>query len=172
MAIWDFIEKQFKVTENKKLGTLESKLRENFPNETEDKLSEIACLSGLLARVAFVDLNIEEAEKKRISFSLEKWIQLTPEIANKITHITCQEIEKLAGTENHLYTRFLKDNLPTNKRYQILEMLFSVAASDGNADNAESEEIRIISKGLGLEHHHFIAARASVKDFLGSLKGN
>ena len=51
-------------------------------------------------------------------------------------------------------------------------MLFSVAASDGNADNLESEEIRTISKGLGLEHKHFVAARMSVKEYLGSLKNN
>ena len=170
MTFWKFIEKNFNEAKTKPLGSLESKLRQEFPDHDDIKLAEIACISGLLARVAFVDLNIEESEKINIQHSLKKWLSVDDDFAVKLTKITCSETESLAGTENHSYTQFLKENLTETKRYHILEMLFSVAASDGNADNAESEEIRIITKGLGLEHKHFVSARVSVKDFLGSLK--
>ena len=172
MAFWKFIEKNLNQSKIKPLGSLETKLKESFPELEDEKLAEIACISGLLARVAFVDLNIEDNEKENIKKSLTKWLIVNEEFADKITNITCSETEALAGTENHQYTQFLKSNLDEKKRYQILEMLFSVAASDGNADNAESEEIRIITKGLGLEHKHFVSARITVKEFLGSLKAN
>lgn len=172
MTFWKFIEKSFNQSSNKSLGTLESKLKHEFPEFEELKLAEIACISGLLARVAFVDLNIEQSERINIKKSLMKWLSVSEDLANKLTEITCSETETLAGTENHCYTQFLKENLPESKRYQILEMLFSVAASDGTADNSESEEIRIITKGLGLEHKHFVSARVSVKEFLGSLKSH
>jgi len=123
-----------------------------------------------MARVAYVDMNIEDSERRNIQISLQKWLNIDGDFAEKLTTITCTQTELLAGTEDHQYTRFLKENLSESKRYQILELLFSVAASDGIADNAESEEIRIITKGLGLEHKHFVSARVSVKEFLGSLK--
>ena len=169
MTFWKFIEKNFNDTKIKPLGSLESKLREEFPGQDGKKLAEIACISGLLARVAFVDLNIEESEKINIQSSLKKWLDAEDDFAQKLTNITCTETEALAGTENHIYTDFSKQNLSESKKgIKFLEMLFSVAASDGNADNAESEEIRIITKGLGLEHKHFVSARVSVKEFLGS----
>ena len=123
-----------------------------------------------MARVAFVDLNIDENEQESIKNALIKWLALDQQLAEKVTSLTIQETKELAGRENHRYTQPLKENLSTDDRYKVLELLFSVAASDGNADNLESEEIRTISQGLGLEHQHFISARASVKDFLGSLK--
>ena len=172
MNFWKFIEKNVNNRPNTSSGSLEKKLRAEFPSIEENKLAEITCIAGLLGRVAFVDLNIEESEKKNICEGLKKWLEIDEELAQKITKVTCTEIELLAGTENHQYTGYLKDNLEISKRYKVLEMLFSVAASDGNADNLESEEIRTISKGLGLEHKHFVAARMSVKEYLGSLKNN
>ena len=154
-------------------GSLERKLKAKFPSIGENMLAEIACMAGLLGRVAFVDLNIDDSEKKEyFTKPSEKWLEIDESLSQKITKVTCDEIELLAGTENHQYTQYLKDNLDTTKRYKILEMLFSVAASDGNADNLESEEIRVISKGLGLEHKHFVAARIGVKEYLGSLKAD
>ena len=43
-------------------------------------------------------------------------------------------------------------------------------AADENIENHENEEIRNIQKGLLLEHHHFVAARAQVIKYLVSLK--
>ena len=72
--------------------------------------------------------------------------------------------------EDHKYTDPLNDMLTNEQRYKVLEGLFALAASDGNAEQLESEEIRIISKGLLLEHKHFISARATVLNSLGALK--
>ena len=55
------------------------------------------------------------------------------------------------------------------ERYSLLKALFSIAASDGQVEEKESEEIRIISKGLRLQHQDFISARASVLDKIKSL---
>ena len=170
MTFWKFIEKNLSTAKIKPIETLESKMKQEFPNLDEQKLAEIVCISGLMARVAYVDMNIEDSERRNIQISLQKWLNIDGDFAEKLTTITCTQTELLAGTEDHQYTRFLKENLSESKRYQILELLFSVAASDGIADNAESEEIRIITKGLGLEHKHFVSARVSVKEFLGSLK--
>ena len=170
MTFWEFFSKSAANNDFRHLGSIEKRLKDEFSTEPEEYLAELACLSGLLARVAFVDLNIDQYERSKIQQSITKWLNLDQHIAKKITNLVCEETENLAGTENHLYANYLRDQLSESKRYAILEMLFAVAASDGNADNHESEEIRTITKGLGLEHKHFISARASVKEFLGSLK--
>jgi len=174
MSFWDMFTSKNTTNSSssntKNIGQLEKKIRSTFNNLEDSELVKMTCLSGLMARVAYVDLNIDNDEKESIKNALIKWLDLDLLLAEKVTDLTIQETQELAGTENHRYTRPLKECLTTDDRYKVLELLFNVAASDGNADNLESEEIRIISKGLGLEHQHFISARATVKDFLGSLK--
>ena len=104
MTFWKFIEKNLNQTKTKPIGSLESKLKAEFSQEEDTKLAEIACISGLLARVAFVDLNIDESEKTNIQQSLKKWLSVSDDFAQKLTKITCTEIQALAGTENHQYT--------------------------------------------------------------------
>ena len=172
MTFWDFFGKSERDNNFRHLSAIEKRLSAEFPDLSEKKLAEIASVAGLLARVAYVDLNIEDSEKLNIQQSIEKWFNSDQSYAKKITDLTCEETKTLAGTENHLYANYLRDCLTKDQRYSVLLMLFSVAASDGEADNLESEEIRVITKGLGLEHQHFISARASVKEYLVSLKND
>jgi len=47
------------------------------------------------------------------------------------------------------------------KRKYFIDILFDVARSDGEASYEETEEIRLISKGLKLDHGQFIIAKTS-----------
>ena len=118
-----------------------------------------------------MDLDISTQESSTIVSILEEDLGIDTDSARKITEISIEQTKLLSGIENHRYTEPLCEILDINARYQVLKSLFHVAASDGNADNAECEEIRIITKGLKLEQKHYAAARASVKEYLGSLKG-
>jgi uncharacterized tellurite resistance protein B-like protein len=151
-------------------GTLEKIIRENFPESKDKQIIEFTCLSGLLCRVAFVDLNISTDEVSSIKEILKQELKINALDADKITEISITQTKVLSGIENHRYTEPLCQYLDKMERFKILKLLFLVAASDGNADNAECEEIRVISKGLKLEQQHYAAARASVKEYLGSLK--
>jgi uncharacterized tellurite resistance protein B-like protein len=84
--------------------------------------------------------------------------------------IALVDVKALCGIENHMYTGPLSTLLSNNQRYALLKSLFKIAASDGKAEQVESEEIRLICKGLLLEQKHFIAARATVADSLDALK--
>ena len=117
-----------------------------------------------------MDLNISTDETGSIKNILKTELEINDTDAEKITNISIQQTKVLSGIENHRYTEPLCQIMEKTDRFKILKLLFLVAASDGNADNAECEEIRVISKGLKLEQQHYAAARASVKDFLGSLK--
>lgn len=149
---------------------LHEKIAAQFSDKSEDFQVKAACLSGLMARIAFADLKIEETERSSIEASLTKWMELSSDEASKLTSLCLDEVKELAGVENHLYCLPLRESLTENERYQILVTLFHVAAADGNVENMEGEEIRNICKGLLLEHKHFISARSTVLEFLGTLK--
>ncbi len=171
MSLWKLFTEGLSTKSGQEFSSrLHEKIAKQFPDKDEDFQVKAACLSGLMARIAFADLKIEETEKSVITESLTKWMELSQEDATTMATLCLDEVKDLAGVENHLYCLPLRESLPENERYQILVTLFHVAASDGNVENMESEEIRNICKGLLLEHKHFISARSTVLEFLGSLK--
>jgi len=155
---------------NNTVNRLHGKLQELLPKADDSQLIEMACMSGLMARIAYADLHVHEGEVISIEKSLTKWTDLDTIQASSIARVAIEEIKDLAGQENHLYTRPLNDLWDSNRRYKFLEALFAVAAGDGEVEITESHEIKNICKGLLLEQKHFLSARTTVLDQLKSLK--
>jgi uncharacterized tellurite resistance protein B-like protein len=170
MAFWDIFKSNSNTDESSNLGRLHQKIQELLPETEEQKHILVACSAGLLARVAYTDMEIHENEVKDIKSSLEQWTDLSTDEAAAVTSLAISEIKDLAGLENHKYCRPLNDILSTEQKYGFLKSLFAIAASDGNVDNNEAEEIRVIATGLLLEHKHFVSAKATILDKLGALK--
>jgi len=169
MSIWEHFFAKTSLTPDFS-SQLHEKLFKRLPSHSEDNILIITCMAGLLARVAFIDFDFDERERKVMLESLEKIDDVTIEEANVIVDIAIEEIKSLSGLENHLYCYPISENLSLEKRYGIIQALFNLAASDDGVSEKESEEIRQINNGLLLEHKHFIAARAMVLDKLDSLK--
>lgn len=171
MGLWSsFIESISTIKEESFSSRLHKRVVELLPQQTEDSHLLIACLSGLMARIAYNDLKVDEGEKKVIEESLKAWTDLSHSECQAVSELCLSEIKELAGIENHLYCLPLRESLSESKRYSIVESLFAVAAADGSVDNSEAEEIRNINNGLLLEHKHFISAKATVLDKIGALK--
>ena len=152
------------------LISLHEKLHKLFPDAGEEKLVRLACVSGLMARVAYVDFEIHTEEERVMKEALDKWTDLIEDERSAVAKIAIEEIKDLAGMEDHLYTRELVNLTSSQERYEFLEVLFQIAASDGGVESKEEEEIRQISTGLKLGHKHFISARAQVLEYLNNLK--
>ena len=168
MAFWDL----FTASDQKEthLSGLHQKVEKLLPNAADDELVLVACIAGLFARVIYIDFEVHKNEIAKMKDALEHWTKLSAEEIGAIVEISIQEIKQLAGLENHKYAKPLCDIIGKDQRYGLLESLFQIAASDGNVDEKESEEIRVITTGLLLEHKHFISARATVLEYLGALK--
>lgn len=151
-------------------STLYSQFKKEFENLSEEQLLISSCVAGLLARVSYVDFKLDEEEKLKIKEILKQFKFLETLDASVIATMAIDHIKEMAGLENHLYVHPLKNILNKDERYKIVQSLFLVAASDGSVDAIESEEIRLINKGLELSSQHFLAARAEVSIFLKSLK--
>jgi uncharacterized tellurite resistance protein B-like protein len=168
MAFWDI----FGVSTQKEsnLSTLHKKIQTLLPSATEDERILVACVSGLFARVIYIDLEVHKNEVQKMKDSLRQWTKLGLEEIEAIVTIAIDEIKDLSGLENHMYCPPLVEILDRDHRYGLLESLFQIAASDGTVEDNESEEIRVIATGLSLEHKHFISARATVLEYLGALR--
>ena len=149
---------------------LNTKLRKLFPAADESKFLVLACISGLMARIAYCDLDIHGKEVGHMKKHLGHWMDLPQKDIDTIVGVALEHTKELAGVESYQYTEFLATHFDIGKRFGLLKALFALAAADGTVAEREAEEIRIVSKGLLLEPKHFVAAKATVLEFLGSLR--
>jgi uncharacterized tellurite resistance protein B-like protein len=173
MKFWHkFIENLQSSNQTQKIaGRLQNKVEEILPQASEQEILTATCVAGLLVRVAYADLKISESEQQKITESLAKWTGLDKNLATAIAEIAKVEMEDLSGVENHLYCDPLNNYLSQTERSELLKCLFLVAASDGDVEAIETEEIRQITRGLNLEHQHFVAAKMTVAQSLKALRG-
>ena len=168
MSFWNLFRPADGPEENK--SKLQVKVSELLPQESEETHILVTCLAGLFSRVAYADMNIDQTEVEHINEALTKWTELSADQIKAVVNLSVDMVKELTSVEDHKYTDPLNEILSNDQRYKVLEGLFALAASDGNAEQLESEEIRIIAKGLLLEHKHFVSARATVLSSLGALK--
>lgn len=167
MAFWEMFKKG---TEDSDQSQLYHELRDELPELEENELVKVACVSGLLARVAYVDFKLDPKELEHIDQVLKKWTQFDDKTIKLISQASLKHIKEFAGIENHLYARPLKEVLGENERFKLVEALFALAASDGSVEHLESEEIRLICRGLELSDQHYLGARAQVMEYLKALQ--
>lgn len=159
----------FKNNESDQSATqLEAVMREKFAHLGDEKLKNYACIAGLLARVAYSDLKIEKSEIENSSRVLHESYHLSLEDAKELAILAMEHVKTFIDRDNQVYTRHLSEHLDQEQKYNLLVALFEVCAADGNVENLESEEIRLISKGLLLDNDVFRAARATVLSHLGA----
>lgn len=167
MSFWKkFVEK----ADEKNISSLHKELEKELLELSEQEQIEVTCIAGLLARVAYVDFELDPNELVKIKDILKEWTNFDDKLVEIISNTAVKHIKELAGLENHLYVYPLREILDRDARFRIIEALFAIAAADGNVENIESEEIRMINTGLELSNQHFIAARAKVIQKLGALK--
>lgn len=167
MRFWErFIAKEV----SKPMSKLQESVLNQFPDYTEEKRVLLTCLAALSARIAYVDFEISPKEKDAMIQALKKWMNLSDKEADFVSTKALEEVVELSGIEPRSYCTALNEFLDNTQKLHVLETLFQISASDSNVEDHESEEIRIIATGLLLEHKHFIAARATVANFIGALK--
>lgn len=152
------------------VNPLHEKLLEKYPDGEEKHLILLACLAGLMSKVVFADFKVSEKERKAIIESLQTWFALSDEKASLVADLALTDMKEHLGLDTRAYCTPLNELYDTNTRYNILKILFHIAASCDGVDNEESNEINYIAKALQLEQKHFVAAKATVKDSLNALK--
>ncbi|HVP66500.1 MAG TPA: TerB family tellurite resistance protein [Anaeromyxobacteraceae bacterium] len=130
----------------------------------------LALFAFLLARVADVDLNVTDAETREMEKLVEEKGGLPPPQAALVVAIAKAENRLFGATQNFLAAREFRDLASDDRKRELLDCLFAVAAADGAISVAEEEAIREISRELLLGNDEYLAIRGNWRDYRAVLK--
>jgi len=130
----------------------------------------LAAFAYVLARLANVDLRIDEAESREMERLVAGAAELGPEEAALAVEIAKSQARLLGGTENYVVTREFRRVSTPAERMRLVEALYAVAAADRWITNAETTEIAAIADELGLAREDLAAVRARYRDRIAALR--
>jgi uncharacterized tellurite resistance protein B-like protein len=126
--------------------------------ELQDReMRKISLAGGLLARVAHADAEVKDDELRAICKAIQRGWSLPEELAELVGEVALSTVGQ--GMDFYRLTREFFLATSKAERASFLDVLFNVAASDGELAHREVEEIRMIANGLKLTHKQFIAAK-------------
>jgi len=134
----------------------------------EEKAKFLSALALLLGRVAYADSDVSDTEKHKMKDLLIYEMKLSPDQAQAVTSIAIERT-LTHGLESHLILDQMNKLASFDQKRDVLRTLFALAA-DEDISVKESEEINLISKGLGFDQNEFIAIRSEFRDHLSVLK--
>ncbi len=135
-----------------------------------EKARHLAAFAYILGRVANADLEVSRDEVRAMERLVMEQGGLPEGQAAIVVQMAKTRSMLFGATENYLVTREFNRIATREEKINLLTCLFAVSASDEFISVVEDNEIRRISRELGLEHKDFIAARLPFKESLGVLK--
>ena len=131
----------------------------------ETELRKLSLAGGLMARVAWVDREIQDAELTSISAVIQEHWGLPDIQAALVAEIAASEISK--GVDYYRLAREFFLVTSAEERLTFVEVLFAVADGHAGVSYDETEEIRQIAHLLKLTHRQFIDAKLRAKNDQG-----
>jgi uncharacterized tellurite resistance protein B-like protein len=123
----------------------------------EKDLKKLSLTGGLMARVANIDRQTTSAEIGAMIEAMQQGWKISSDAAAFVAEIAVSASS--LEVDYFRMTREFFTNTTNEERVQLLDVLFAVAAADGEVSLAETEEIRRIAGGLKLTHKQFINAK-------------
>jgi uncharacterized tellurite resistance protein B-like protein len=151
----DFIKNRIFYNVRRRLALGESKL--DMP---EAEVRKLSLAGGLMARVAYVDREVNDSEFEAMLAALEDNWDISKEAATLVAEVAVDEISK--DLDYYRLTRQFFERTTEIERVRFLDVLFAVADADGRVSFEEIEEIRTISKMLKLTHKQLIDAKLKI----------
>lgn len=147
---------------NKVYYSVSQRLRENGQefNISEDDLRKLSLVGGLMAKIAQVDREVSEAEINRMIEVIAGNWNLSKEEATFVAEVAVSAVDVTYDTFRMM--RELATSTTEEERRRVLVVLFAIGAADGDISFDETEEIRLIARGLDLTHKDFIDAKLEV----------
>lgn len=130
----------------------------------------LACFAFVLARVAHVDLSINDEETRAMERIVRDFSGLPAAQAALAVEIAKAQNRLVGAIDNYLVTRQLRERSTLEERQRVLDCVLAVAASDESITAVEDAEVRRVSTEMGFSHAEFIAARSAFRDKLEVLR--
>ena len=123
----------------------------------EDTLRTLSLAGGVMAQVARANPQVTDPEVEVMVDALETHWYLTREQASFVADVAVDETA--SHLDRYRLAREFADACTYEERVGFLDVLFAVAAADGQACYEEIEEIRSVANALKLPHEVFIDAK-------------
>lgn len=129
-------------------------------NISDQELRRLSLAGGLMARVAFVDQEVNESEFDSIVQIIQEHWGLEKNQAILFTETAISEISK--SIDYYYLSRSFFESTTEEERIRFLDVLFEIAAIDGFVSYNEIEEIRTIANVQKLTHKQFIDSKLKI----------
>jgi len=126
----------------------------------EDTLRTLSLAGGVMAQIARANPQVTDPEIEVMVDALETHWHLTHEQASFVAEVAVDETA--SHLDRYRLAREFADVCTYEERVGFLDVLFAVAAADGQAGYEEIEEIRSIANTLKLPHEVFIDAKLRI----------
>jgi len=135
-------------------------LEETEIDLSEKELRRLSLAGGLMARVAYVDHEVQEGEfDSMVSAIKDNW-ELSDIQAALVAETAVSTITK--GLDYYRLSRRFFESTTEDERVHFLDALFAVADGDSGVSYEEIEEIRTIATVLKMTHKQFIDAKLKI----------
>jgi len=126
----------------------------------EAELRRLSLAGGLMARVAYVDHEVQEGEFDSMVSAIQNNWNLSDLEAALVAETAVSTITK--GLDYYRLSRRFFDSTTEDERVHFMDALFAVADGDSGVSYEEIEEIRTIATVLKLTHKQFIDAKLKI----------
>jgi uncharacterized tellurite resistance protein B-like protein len=126
----------------------------------ERELRRLSLAGGLMARVAYVDHEVQEGEFDSMVNAIQNNWELSDVEAALVAESAVSAITK--GLDYYRMSREFFESTTEDERVHFMDALFAVADGDGRVSYEEIEEIRTIATVLKLHHKQFIDAKLKI----------
>ena len=145
--------------QNKVYYEVNQRLRENGKSLdlSDAELRKLGLAGGLMARIAKVDRVVSDDEKQAMIEMIEEHWQLAHESAVFVADVAVSSLD--VTYDYYRMTREFATSTTVDERRRFLVILFLIASADGSVSFEETEEIRLVSRGINVTHQDFISAK-------------
>jgi uncharacterized tellurite resistance protein B-like protein len=130
----------------------------------------LATFAYVLARIAYADLSIDDAETAEMERIVHRIAGLSGAESALVVQIAESQARNLGGTQDYLVTRQFRLIATREQRADLLGCLYAVAAADGTISGEESAEIVKIGEELGFTRAEANSLRSQYRDKLAEFQ--
>lgn len=115
----------------------------------------------LLLEMTRADFEVKPEERTAVVAAIQSGFELSPAETREL--VTLAESEVDHATCLHEFTRAINDQLSSEKKGHVVELLWEVAYADGQLDKYEENFVRRIAELLHVRHRELIQAKHRVE---------
>ena len=131
----------------------------------DEEVRKLGLAGGLMARIAKIDRTVTDDELNAMISLIEEHWALGPEAAAFVANVAVSSLD--VNYDYYRMTREFATSTTLEERQGFLVALFVIAGADKDVSFEETEEIRLVSRGINVTHQDFIDAKLKAKSNQG-----